>query len=134
MEQCRQHRNLAAHAVAQQGSMVDAARPERSAEVLDHFAVGHAVRPRRGAVVAQIERENAMACGKLLGDRAPIAAAPEQTVQDSDRRPHHAVFSGGKLNSHFARMASQGAIYDRTRYLSTKAQSMSRPKPGLSPI
>jgi hypothetical protein len=54
-------------------------------------------------------------------------------MQDSDRRPH-AVFSGGKLNSHFARMASQGAIYGRTRYLSTKAQSMSRPKPGLSPI
>ena len=113
--------------------MVDAARPQRSAEVLDHFAIGHAVRPRRGAVVAQIERENAMACGKLLGDRAPIAAGPEQTMQDSDRRPG-AVFSGGKLNSHFARMASQGAIYGRTRYLSTKAQSTSRPKPGLSPI
>ncbi len=85
--------------------MVDAARPERSAEVLDRFAVGHSVRPRRGAVVAQIERENAMARGKLLSDRAPVAAGPEQAVQDGDRRPR-AVLSGGELNRHFAGMAS----------------------------
>jgi len=40
-----------------------------------------------------------VAHGKLLGNRSPVAAGPEQTVQDRNRRAL-AVFGGGQLNGH----------------------------------
>ena len=74
-------------------------RAERGAKVLNQFAVGHSVRPGRVAVIAQVERQNAVAHGKLLGNRSPVAAGPKQTVQDRNRRAL-AVFGGGQLNGH----------------------------------
>ena len=60
--------------------MLDAAGAERCPQILDHFGIGHPVRPRRDAVIAQIERQNAMVRCEVLGDRPPIAAGAEQSV------------------------------------------------------
>ena len=56
-------------------------------QVLDHFAIGHLVRPRRGAVIAQIEGQDPVARCEMLGDRPPIPAGAEQPMQDRNRRP-----------------------------------------------
>ena len=70
-----------------QRGMVEAAGAERCPQVLDHFAVGHPVRPRRGAVIAQIKGQNPVARREVLGDRPPIPAGTEEAVQDRNRRP-----------------------------------------------
>ena len=75
------------------------ARQER-AHVVGHLVVGHLVRPGRGAVIAQVEREDAMGRTELPGEARPVARRAEQAVQDQDRRAAFAVRDMGKLEAH----------------------------------
>jgi hypothetical protein len=50
-------------------------------------------------VIAQIEGQNPVTRREVLGDRAPVAAGTEQSMQDRNRRPGTG-FVGGKVERH----------------------------------
>jgi hypothetical protein len=50
-------------------------------------------------VISQIEGQDPVARCEMLGDRPPIAAGAEQSVQDRYRRPR-TEFVSGKLERH----------------------------------
>ena len=93
--QRHQHRRLAADAVAQNGRRRQPVLFDQRLEVVGHLRIGHAVRPGRVAVIAQIAGEDAIALGQPLRHRMPVLRRAEQAVQDDDRRPL-AVFAKGE--------------------------------------
>jgi hypothetical protein len=50
-------------------------------------------------VIAQIEGQNPVTRREVLGDRAPVAAGTEQSMQDRNRWPG-TRFVGGKVERH----------------------------------
>src|SRR5437762_1190703 len=79
--QRRHHRDLTAHAVAEQRIVLIASRAKARAHILGHLAVTHRLGPWRGAMVAQIECDDAVLRGKALCDRGPVAPRAEQPMQ-----------------------------------------------------
>lgn len=65
----------------------EAVAREEGAHVFRHLAVVHGLRPRRGAVVAQIDREDPVCLAEPPRDARPVAARAEQAMQDDERRP-----------------------------------------------
>ena len=60
---------------------------EEGAHVFRHLAVVHGLRPGRGAVVAQIDREDPVHLAEPPRDACPVVARAEQAMQDDERRP-----------------------------------------------
>ena len=52
-------------------------------------------------MIAQVEGQHPMMRSEALGDRCPVAAGAEQSVQDRQRRAF-AIFDGGERNGHGA--------------------------------
>jgi len=69
--------------------------------IFGHRGIIHRVGPGRGAVIAQIERDDAVPRGEVLCDRGPVAPRAEQPVQNRQRRSR-AIFGGGQRNGHMA--------------------------------
>ena len=92
--QRQRHRHLAAHAVPDDGGAAEAARGDEARHVLRHLGIGHAVGPGRGAMIAQIEREDMEPRGPAARHRRPVLRRPEEPVQDQDGRAGTVLLAG----------------------------------------
>lgn len=79
------HRHLAAHRMPHQRAGQRLAVAQGFQHVLGHGGVAHGGRVAAGAVVAQVEREDAMRRREAAADGAEIGGLAEQPVQQGDR-------------------------------------------------
>ncbi len=91
------HRDLAAHGMPEDDRIFQSRAVNEPGHVLRHFLVGHRRRARRGAVIAEIERVDAMGFGKRPGDPGPVAGGTEQPVHHDQRRAVCTVFVAGEF-------------------------------------